>query len=46
MTTMDIPGAQAGWIPRHKRRTGPVRNNIDYSDVMKEGFRTQRRTNP
>eukprot|EP00943_MAST-04B_sp_MAST-4B-sp1_P000806 g806.t1 len=46
MTTMDIPGAQAGWIPRHKRRTGPPRNNIDYSDVMKEGFRTQRRTNP
>ena len=46
MTTMDIPGAQAGWIPRHKRRTGPPRDNINYGDVMTEGFRTQRRTNP
>ena len=46
MTTEDIPGAQAGWVPRHKRRTGPVRNSLDCSDIMKEGFRTTRSTNP
>ena len=29
LTTEDIPGAQAGWVPRHKRRSGPVRNSLD-----------------
>ena len=47
--TSDIEGAQAGWKPRHKRRSNqnaPLRNTLSVDDIVKEGFRTTRIVDP
>ena len=47
-STYDIPGAQAGWKPRHKRRSEgqPLRDSLRVDDIVHEGFKTRRSTNP
>jgi hypothetical protein len=49
ITTTDIEGAQAGWKPRHKRRSnenGALRNTLRVDDIVQEGFRTTRIADP
>ena len=49
ITTTDIEGAQAGWKPRHKRRTNedrPLRNTLVVDDIAGVGFRTTRVVDP
>lgn len=46
--TNDIEGAQAGWKPRHKRRSNKkaLRNTLSVDDIVKEGFQTTRVVDP
>jgi hypothetical protein len=49
ITTTDIEGAQAGWKPRHKRRSNEntaLRNTLSVNDIVQEGFRTTRVVDP
>ena len=49
ITTTDIEGAQAGWKPRHKRRSNgqaALRNTLSVNDIVQEGFRTTRIVDP
>jgi hypothetical protein len=42
----DIPGSQAGWVPRSKRgmKASPPRNILDVHDIVNVGFKSKRVT--
>lgn len=46
MSTDDIVGSKAGWKPVWKRRTGPPRKIMDVSDIVSDGFKSSRVTDP